>query len=177
MVLVFNLILLVFLLILIIISSIQLFNLIFRGYAPFISTNNKVLEKIVEEVKLDKNSVFFELGAGRAGILRALEKKFKEGDLVGIEYAFFPYFLASLQLIFNRSRVIIIKKDLFKMNLSKADYLYCFLSKKMMARLEKKVLEENKKGTIIISYIFTFPNLKPYKIIDINKNKVYFYKA
>ena len=47
-----------------------------------------------------------------------------------------------------------------------------------MRGLKDKFLRECKKGTQIISYQFTLPEIKPEKVIDLENNekdKVYFY--
>ena len=169
------LILEIILIILAIFLSIQFFNILFRSYAPFISTNKKIIEKILLEIKLNDNNKVIELGCGKAGFLRALAKKFPNTKLIGIEYSFLPWIIAKIQSNLGKHNIKIIRENIFKTNISQADLIYCYLNIKMMKDLENKFKKECKKGTQIISYLFKLPNLKPSKIIENNHNKIYFY--
>jgi 16S rRNA A1518/A1519 N6-dimethyltransferase RsmA/KsgA/DIM1 with predicted DNA glycosylase/AP lyase activity len=154
----------------------QFFNMLFRGFAPYLSTRSEVINKIIDEIKINDGAKIYELGCGKAGFLKAFEDKFPKAVLIGVEYSFWPYFVAKLQLSLSHSRIKIIKRNMFKINLSDASLVYCYLNEKMMAALEKKFSEECKPGTQIISYTFKMPTKQATKVIEINKNsKVYFY--
>lgn len=153
----------------------QFFNILFRGYAPFISTNSEVIDKISEEIKLDSDPKFYELGCGKASFLRAISEKFPQAECVGIEYSFLPWLIAKIQTVFKQSKIKIQKNNIFKVNLADADYVYCYLNPKMMGLLEKKFKEECKPGTKIISYTFSLPNFKPEKTLEADGGKIYFY--
>jgi hypothetical protein len=42
----------------------QFFNLVLKGYAPFISTDSETIKEILNEVYIDNNFTIFELGSG-----------------------------------------------------------------------------------------------------------------
>lgn len=153
----------------------QFFNILFRGYAPFISTNSEVIEKIANEVKPDSDPKFYELGCGKASFLRAIAKKFPQAKCVGVEYSFLPWLIAKIQTACNKSKIKIIKQNIFKINMADADYIYCYLNPKMMSLLEKKFKEECRHGTKIISNTFSLPNSQPEKTLEAGGNKIYFY--
>jgi len=154
----------------------EFYNILFRGYAPLISTKTDVLQKIVAEIQLASDAKIFELGAGSAGFLRAVEKKFPAAVLFGIEYSFWPWLTTKLQLALRHSRIEIIKSDLFKTNLKEADLIYCYLNPKMMQALESKFKAECKPGTQIISHAFPLPDLAPIKVLeDGGHSKIFFY--
>ncbi|MBU0636621.1 SAM-dependent methyltransferase, partial [Patescibacteria group bacterium] len=67
-------------------------------------------------------------------------------------------------------------KNLFNINLSDANLIYCYLNLKTMDKLKEKFNKECKSGAIIISYQFPMHNINPQKIIQLDKDKVYFYK-
>ena len=162
-----------------IVLSIQFFYIALGGYAPFFLTKEKVMKKIIDEISFGDDEVVYELGCGNAGFLRAVEKKFPElKKLTGVEWFFFPYLIGSIQTSLKRSKIKILKKNFFEIDLEDADVVYCFLNKKTMRGLKDKFLRECKKGTQIISYQFTLPEIKPEKVIDLENNekdKVYFY--
>lgn len=156
---------------------IEFYHIIFCGYAPFIPTGRKAISAAVENIKLPENAVVYELGCGHAGFLRELRKKYPQAELIGVEYNFFPYLIGQIQNSLSGSKIKFIKKNFFKVDFSRADAIYCFLSIRSMAQLESKFKSECKPGTQIISYNFTLPNYAPDKVVEMeNKNKIYFYK-
>jgi len=166
----------IFLVIIIILASIQFYNIVFRGFAPFISTKFNAILEILKELDLEGREVIYELGAGRAGFLRAVEQRFGNDNLVGIEYSWWPYLIAKIQIAISNSKIRIIRKDIFKINLKEADIIYCFLSPEMMSKLENKFREECRAGTLVISYHFRMKNLEPEKVIKEEDNNIYFYR-
>ncbi len=158
--------------------GVQFFNIIFRGFAPFISTKGKVIVKILDEIDYNNgNTNVYELGCGKAGFLRALEEKKPEWKYIGVENSSLPWLIAKIQTSLNHSKIKILKKNLFHVNLADADLIYCYLNIEMMKKLEKKFKQECKSGTRIISYSFTMPNLEPEKIVKMeNGYKIYFYR-
>jgi len=155
----------------------QFFNLLFRGYAPFISTRPQAIDKIVADLELPGKAVVYELGCGKAPLPRALSRKYPQADLIGIENEPVPYLIASIQANLAKTNIRIKRKNLFNISLADADAVYCYLNPKMMAKLEKKFLSECRNGAIVISYQFPMPELKPEKILEVGEGeKVYFYR-
>jgi len=154
---------------------IQFYNIVFRGYAPFISSKRKIIEEIIAKLELKEDGIIYELGCGNAGFLRAARKKFPKAQLVGFEYSFLPYIIAQIQNSLSKSKIIIKKKDIFEVKLSEADVLYCYLNLLTMRKLEDKIKQEGKKGLKIISYQFPLPNIKPEEVLEDKKDKIYFY--
>ena len=154
----------------------QFFNILFRGFAPYVSTRSEVISKIINEIDLKDGEKVYELGCGKAGFLRAFEAKNPRGKFVGFEYSFWPYAVAKFQLGLSESNIKIYKKNIFKADLKDADLVYCYLNPSMMEKLEKKFIAECKPGTQIISYTFKLPSKQPTKVIEIKKgHKIYFY--
>lgn len=88
----------------------QFFNILFRGFAPYVSTRSEVISKIVNELDVAEGATVYELGCGKAGFLKAIEEKFPKTKLIGVEYSFWPYFVAKLQLLMSESKIKIVKK-------------------------------------------------------------------
>ena len=171
-------IIILFLLLLAIISFLisEFYGILFRGYAPLISTKTELLDKIIKELRLAPGAKVFELGAGYAGFLRAVEKKFPDASFTGIEYSFWPWLTTKLQLAWRKSRIKMVRGNLFKTDLKQADLIYCYLNPKMMQSLESKFKTECKQGTQIISQAFPLHNLIPVKVVESDKqSKIFFY--
>lgn len=156
--------------------GVQFFNIMFRGQAPFVRSKPKVIKAVMGEIDMAKNEIFYELGSGDAGMLRQMSKLYPKNKFVGIEYATLPWLVSKIQIALNKSQVRIWKKNFFQADLSQADYLYCYLNIETMAKLEKKLQKQGKRGAVIISNTFAFPHWQPYKIMPTGKQQLFFYK-
>lgn len=168
---------LVVLILILIIFIIQFFNIAFRSFAPFIPSNRKAKQEAIRKLEMKEDGVLYELGCGDAGLLRIARKKFPKAKLIGIEYFSLPFLIAKIQDALTKSKLILLKKNFFNVNLSDANAIYCFLNIQQMIKLKPKLEKECKPGTILISYHFTLPDKQYEKVVEIeNKNKIYFYK-
>ena len=156
---------------------IVLFIEIVKGKAPFISTNRKVIKKIIAEIDFIPQKAL-EMGCGQARFLRTLEKKYPDIGLVGIENDWWPIFLARVKNKLFNSNIRILKEDLFSYNTKDFDLVYLFLNIKSMEKLEKKIKLNFHSNQIIISYVFKFLGLEAIKKIRIGPfgEFVYIYK-
>lgn len=142
--------------------------------APFVPTYSR---EIFEKVKFKKGKQFLDLGSGEGRIIRYVVKNFQVQG-IGMEINPFLYLYSKiLDKIFNvRARYIL--GNIFNQSLKEADYIYLFLTPRVFNRLEKKILKECKKGTIVISHGFPIPALKKLEINKIPSTPfpTYFYK-
>ncbi len=173
--LIFLILICLFLFIVLVFMSVQFYNIIFRGYAPFISSDPKVIARLMSELDLKSGGKVYELGCGKAGFLGAVSQKFPQAQCVGIENSPWPYLMAKIQASMSQGKIKIVNNDMFKVNLADADLIYCYLNTGMMVKLEKKFKAECKPGTRIISNAFPLPNTEPQKVVSLGKGKVYFY--
>jgi hypothetical protein len=156
----------------------QFYNILFRGFAPFISSQRFVIDKVVAELALADNAAVYELGCGKAGFLSALRKKYPHARLVGVEYSLLPYLLARIQNALTRSRIEIKKKNIFKVTLGEADAIYCYLNLATMKKLKEKFMQECKNGAVVVSHQFPLPDTTAEKTIELNNGqaRIYFYR-
>ena len=158
-------------------ALIEFINIVFRNFAPFFLTNKKVINLILKNIAIKDTGTVYELGSGLAWFLRAVEKKYKRATLIGVEYSPFTYLLANLVLQKNHSKIKMLHKDLFNVNLKEADLIYCFLLPEMLDKLADKLQNECRLGTVVVSYLFSIPNLELRKTIDNNGDIIYFYEV
>ncbi len=173
---IFLMILELVLLVIVVLAAINFFNIVFRGFAPFFSAKPEVIATIINDIKLTKDQEVYELGAGTAKFLRGLEAKYPQAKLIGVEYSWFPYLLTKIRLTKAKSKIDLRREDLFKTNLSRAALIYCYLAPDMMVRLSEKIQKECRPGTIVVSYLFSIPNLPWHKTLEVGGNKIYFYQ-
>jgi len=156
------------------------FNIVYRGFAPlfpFFVTNTKTIDAILHGINLKPNATVFELGAGTAKFLRAVEKNQPQANLIGVEYSVIPYVISKFLLKKLKSNIKLVREDLFKTDISRADLIYCYLVPDMMEKLSAKIKKECRPGTLIVSYMFSIPNLNVKKIIDENREISYIYEV
>ncbi|MFA5188211.1 MAG: class I SAM-dependent methyltransferase [Patescibacteria group bacterium] len=149
---------------------IECYRVLFVGNAPYVPTRKKLINKILEAVDFKEKALVYELGCGSAKFLRSLAKT-KDIQAIGYEYFIMPYIFARLYCLLANRNVKIYYQDFFKADLSQADYIFCFLIDKEMARLEGKLIAELKPGALVISNTFKFTNWEPIKIVALNENK------
>jgi hypothetical protein len=154
----------------------QFYNVFFKGYAPFISTDKETINKILSEVQIPNGALIYELGCGRARFLRIAEKKLPESKFIGIENLFSLYFINAIKLKLQFSKIKLLKDDFLEVNLKDADLIYCYLNNATMEKLGEKFKQECKQGTQIISRSFPIPQFAQKKVIIIKNKKIYFYQ-
>lgn len=157
---------------------VEFYNIVFKGFAPFIPTRPKVIKKIIEEMEISENAKIMEFGCGGAGFLRAVHKKYPNTELIGIEYSPLPYVVANIQNALGKNNIKIIRGNFFNTDVSNVDLIYCYLSVDSMQDLEKKFRKECKPGTQIISFTFPMRGMEPVKKCGIGNvgEKIFFYK-
>ena len=156
---------------------VQFYNIVFRGYAPFIPSRSAAMKKVVDALDIKADGTIYELGSGSASFLRLARQKYPQAKLIGIEYSIMPYAIAQIQNSLSHSKIKFMKKNFFKVDLSDADVIYCFLNMKTMQDLEPKLAKECKPGALLISYYFSLPGHTPVNVVE-NKHhdKMLFYR-
>lgn len=157
--------------------AVGFFNILFRGFAPLVISQKKVISLILDNIEPNSNQVIYELGSGSARFLQMVQKKFPKVKLVGLEYSIVPYLVSSIMLWLKNSSIKIRYQNMYKVNLAEADFIYCYLFPQMMLKLGQKVRSECKPGTILISYMFSVPNWEPKKIIKLDNGTIFFYEV
>jgi len=158
-------------------SAAQFYNVLFRGYAPFVPTDREIIRKIMSEIQVREQATIYELGCGRAGFLRLMESVFPKTKLIGVENLFTLYLVSQIELKLKGSKIRLLKKNFFAVDLKEADLIFCYLNNTTMASLGEKFRRECRPGTQIISRSFPIPQFTPEKVIEIKDKKVYFYRV
>ncbi len=153
---------------------------------PFVGVPSKVLHEIEKALDINDDSVVYDLGCGDGKVLFYLYKKNPKATYIGIENSSFPTILAKTRnwwhKKFNTSKIEIIKKDFFEVDLSNATHIFTYLYPSLMDDLLPKLDKELKSGTKLVSASFHFTTKKEIKEIDLKRgryqltNKIYVYE-
>lgn len=152
--------------------TIFIFDLLLRGFSPFIPSRPWVVDQIIKELELKgDNLTFLAFSSGRSGFFHVLGKKYPQAKLIGVEPSIFPFVVAKVQAIIRHSRIKIIHQQVHRVNVKEADLIYSHLYPDKMRGLGKKLKFECRPETKIISTGFNIAFLEPEKIIDLPDRK------
>lgn len=172
-------IILLIILLIIIFYLLTSFILFFIYKTPFVPVGTSIIKKVFKQLDLRPASIFYDLGSGDGRVLITAVKNFEQ-KVTGFEINPFLCFWTKCRAWLSGTKIKIICGDLFKQDLSAANYIYMYLLPEIMTALENKIFSSLKKDSVIISYKFNFPHHLPEQKILIKnfwgKHKFYIYK-
>lgn len=135
--------------------------------APYVPTKMASIRKILKLAGVKKGKKFYELGSGDGRVVIAAAKL--GADSYGIEQSWirvlYSRWKAYGQNTAKAGNCQFYHEDLFKRTYEDANIIYIFLLQKAVNKLENKSRNELKKGSVIITQTYHFPNWKPFKKI------------
>ena len=144
------------------------FALLLRGFVPMLPSRPWVVEEIMSELELKNDTpVIVAFSSGRSGLIHALEKKYPQAVLTGVEPHFFSYVVARVQTYLRFTRIKVIRQPVHRVDVKQADLVYSHLYPDDMRGLGKKLKFECRPDTIVVSTGFNIPDLAPAKIVDL----------
>ncbi|MCC5831582.1 MAG: class I SAM-dependent methyltransferase [Chlamydiales bacterium] len=122
----------------------------------------------------------FELGSGWGNLIFPLAKRFPSAQIHAFEGSPLPWaFSVAMKKILCYRNLTIRRENFFKISLSDADLVVCYLYSGAMRRLKKKFQEELKQGTLIVTNTFAIPGWIPDRVLvmdDLWRSHIYLYK-
>jgi len=152
------------------------FEILLRGFAPFVPSRPWVIDKILDNIKLKKYRKIYSFGSGKSGFLMEFERLFPGTEIVGIEIYWFSYLMARVQLalrkvIGRKTGIKVIKKDIGHTDIRDAEMIYNHLYPEEMLGLGKKIKFECRPGTVVVSNGFIIPELDQQKFITLDQRE------
>lgn len=129
-------------------------------HVPFVPSSKKARQIMLSAVKINPGHRVYDLGCGDGRLVIEAAKKFG-ARATGFEISPFVYLLGRIKNYCNGSPAEIKMKNFFKVNLSDADVIFCYLFPKVMKKLGEKFTNELKPGTKIVSNAFRIENWTP----------------
>ena len=145
------------------------FDLLLRGFNPFIPSRPWVVEQLMAEIKLRENRSLkvIAFSSGRSGFFNSLGEKYPRAELLGYEHHLFPFMVAKVQGFIRKSKIKVNKSIVHRVDVSDVDLIYCHLNPDQMRDLGKKLKFECRSGTQIVSTGFNIPFLNAVKVIEL----------
>jgi len=149
------------------------YTIFFIFGAPYDPTTKRKLETISKIIKSSKNKRIAELGSGdgRLAIKIANNNPKTTIDCYEINPILVLISKSKIKKAKLNKRVKVHYQNFWKINLNEYDSIVLFQFPHIMNKLEKKIKEECKKGTRIISNHWKFNNMK--RIQSINDINIY----
>lgn len=121
--------------------------------APWFPTLPKQKQAIINSVDLKDGMFVYDLGCGSGTLLFAAVKKNPNIHAIGCEISLLPYLIAKTQIFLHQKKyknVSIKFRSLFKEDVSKADIIFVFLTRKVYSKLLPKLKKEVKSEAKIV---------------------------
>lgn len=155
---------------------------------PFFPTNNKDLKKVIEALKLEKDQVIVDLGAGTGTVIFAAATEAHKKGLntafvaIDINFVLVMYMLIKAQFHPHKEHIKILRGDLFRMDYEKivASYkkitYYIYVSPWFTDTLAE-IIEHTGKPGRLVSYFYPVKKLKPIEKDSSGQHDIYVYKV
>lgn len=132
-----------------------------RERVPLFLTSRAARDRLLGLLPVDRPIRFVDIGCGFAGVVSSVGRERPTLECVGLETAWLPYLFSRLRCVGSPNPVTVLRRDLWRHDLSAADVVYAYLSPVPMVRLWDKVAAEMKPGSLFISNSFAVPGVEP----------------
>jgi len=124
---------------------------------------------------------FYDLGSSRGGFALDLTEKCPQLQITGIDNSLLRTWVSKLRAWFGNKKVVFIKKDIFKIDISKADLVYVYIPRILLPKLAKKLKEELPREATVVTSRINFTDWEPIEVIyknpkDENEQDIFIYK-
>jgi SAM-dependent methyltransferase len=140
-----------------------------RTKVPIISTPKKYLKNLMGELKINENSVIYELGSGNGDFAFEIAE-LKPKKIVGFELSPLHVLYCKLKAKLTKSRADFFTKDFFEEDLSDADIVYFYLVPKVARKAWDKMLSDCEPGTLVVQYGSKIIDIEPARSIPADPN-------
>lgn len=142
----------------------------FRTRVPYYPSKRSLLPAILKLLPPGKTIKFIDVGSGLGGLLIELSDISSDSQFAGIEIAPLPWMISYLRGKYCGSAVRFLFGNYEKLHFGEYDVVFAYLSPAAMPALWEKAKNEMRSGTVLLSYEFIIPNVKPDLCINMNAN-------
>lgn len=134
--------------------------------------DKQVIREALKLAGLEKGEIFYDLGSGNGDVL--IEAAKMGARACGYEIS--PiYYLCAKARTSKYPKIKIAYKNIFNVDLSKADIVYCYLMPEMLLKLVPRFKSELKAGSRLVSVGFPIKKMRKLRERKINSHKIFIY--
>lgn len=131
--------------------------------APWVPTWKQDIRRLGQFIEWKEGQVFYELGAGDGRICFYLARHFGV-DACGVELSLPLVLMAKVRSLLTSSPITMHWRNMYAQHLGDADVVYLFLLDETNDKLQTKLEQELRPGTLVIGYVWPMRNWEPIKI-------------
>lgn len=128
----------------------------FKNIVPFVPTPKRIVRKMIDLANIQKYEKIIDLGSGTGRIVIPAAKKYKDNYVVGVERSVLLRAINKFFLFFHpfiKSRVQIINKNFFNLDLRKFDVIFGYITPEALRRLTPH-FQQLRPGTRLVLYMY-----------------------
>lgn len=147
--------------------------------APYNPSGMEVVDIAIKLLDIKDDDILYDLGCGDGRLLITSCQLNKLIKCIGIEYDLDIYNKA-IELV-NRfeltEQITIIQENVLNINFYHATKIFIYLIPDGIKQLKDKLIDALERDVIIVTYVFSIPDIKPSKVIVYKSStKIYLYK-
>lgn len=142
----------------------------FRTRVPYYPSKSSLLPAILDLLRTGESLKFIDVGSGLGGLPIKLSLANKKNHFFGVEIAPLPWLVSFLRSKYCKSNAYFFFGNYEKLHFGEYDVVFAYLSPAAMPALWEKAKCEMRTGTILLSYEFIIPNVKPDLCINMSSN-------
>ena len=146
-------------------------------------TNKDTTKKLAEffNSHFPNKVIFYDLGSSGGGFALDLAEKCPQLQITGIDNSLLRIWISKLRAWFSNKKVVFIKKDIFKTDISKVDLVYVYIPRILLLRLAIKLEQELPRGAMVVTNRINFIDWEPAEVIlknpkNENERDIFIYK-
>ena len=138
----------------------------YRSRVPLYLSSREACERMAQLLPSDASCRMLDLGCGFGGLLARMARLKPIGHFTGVEIAPLPALVAWLRTA-REPNCEVVRGDFWRLDLSRYDAVYAFLSPEPMTELWRKVSAEMRPGSLFISNSFPVDGVEPHAIVPL----------
>ncbi len=146
-----------------------------KMYVPYVPTRTSTVKAMIDLAKIQEGDNVYDLGCGDGRIVIEASK-IKNTKCIGIEWRKDVYFMAKISNFLKKGNAVIKNGDMYKLDISDADVIFTYLLTNAMDRIEEKIINECKDGTVVVSHGFQFKTLDLIEEVHVDRTTIRKYK-
>lgn len=147
----------------------------FRTQVPYYPSGPAVWDAVRQLLPADRAPRVIDIGSGLGGLVLYLARVRPDAQVMGVELAPLPFFYSWLRARLGGSGASFARGDYEKLDFSRFDLVFAYLSPAAMPQLWRKARAEMCPGSMLVSYEFIVEERSPDRIVHVTESGIPLY--